>query len=658
MSGLLPGGSVNQSAPAAASLNIQTSSYATPMQLVYGTTLTVGNLMWFGDFKAIGNTQSAGGKGGGGSVSSTTYTYQVAAMIGISDGGFNAGASVEIDPVTGAVVAYQNIRKIYVNQQILNLADLSMGTFQGAIGQAPWSYLTSNHPTQAIGYSGIGYVASSAYQLGSTPSMPQHNFEVLAPYGNLGMGVYDATPFAVAADLLTNANHGVGFPGSALVDLSGNYQYVAGIWVSPAYRSQSACSDLIKKLAMIANCDLVWSSGQLRWSPYGLDAIYGGPGVTQINGSPPLAPQTWTPTYATPVYAFTDDDFVDQGSADPVTVIRKDALDAYNSLQLTYRDRTNAYADAIAEAKDQDQIEKYGLRIMPPVDAREICDGQVARTVAQLILQKQIYIRSTYKFRVSYRYILLDPMDLVTLTESTGSGLQGQVVRVTQVQENADGTIDVEAEDVIGNVTTAAVYPHQVPSGYNTNYNAAPGSINPPVIFDAPGRLTATDFEIWCAVAGSNPALWGGCQVWVSLDGNTYKQAGQINAPARYGVLSAALPAGSDPDTSDVISVDLSASAGGAAHGFGRRRGRQQYVVMDRRRTDQLQHSNADRAKQVSTQVLHSARRVQYRERAARCRRALRPARCQHLQVRLQLGVARPKDFFQIPVVQHLGRGC
>jgi hypothetical protein len=37
---------------------------------------------------------------------------------------------------------------------------------------------------------------------------------------------------------------------------------------------------------------------------------------------------------------------------------------------------------------------------------------------------------------------------------------------------------------------------------------------------------------------------------------------GTIDGPARYGVTTAALPAGSDPDTSNVLSVDLSASLG------------------------------------------------------------------------------------------------
>lgn len=58
--------------------------------------------------------------------------------------------------------------------------------------------------------------------------------------------------------------------------------------------------------------------------------------------------------------------------------------------------------------------------------------------------------------------------------------------------------------------------------------------------------------------------FWGSAQVWVSLDGGvTYNQNPQdIPGPSPIGILTAGFPSGSDPDTVDTLSIDLSESAG------------------------------------------------------------------------------------------------
>ena len=65
---------------------------------------------------------------------------------------------------------------------------------------------------------------------------------------------------------------------------------------------------------------------------------------------------------------------------------------------------------------------------------------------------------------------------------------------------------------------------------------------------------------MWIIASGG--ADWGGCQVWISTDGNTYSLAGTIYKGGRQGVLTATLPATADPDTTDTLSVDLGESQG------------------------------------------------------------------------------------------------
>jgi hypothetical protein len=177
--------------------------------------------------------------------------------------------------------------------------------------------------------------------------------------------------------------------------------------------------------------------------------------------------------------------------------------------------------------------------------------------------------------RVPAPYGLLDPMDLVTLTSGR---LDRVLVRLTQVKENDDGSIACSAEEMLVGTAHAALYTRQGAGGYVSNFAADPGSVSAPVFVNPPtgyvaanvaslaastGGVTTTSaaYQLWIAVAGTG-ANWGGCQVWASFDGVSYQMMGEVEGPARYGVSTADYPAAADPDTTDTLHVDLSASLG------------------------------------------------------------------------------------------------
>ena len=109
-------------------------------------------------------------------------------------------------------------------------------------------------------------------------------------------------------------------------------------------------------------------------------------------------------------------------------------------------------------------------------------------------------------------------------------------------------------------VGTAALYLRQATAGSGLDALVDPGDSNPPIVFEPPAALSGGDLEVWVIASGG--ANWGGCQVWISSDGNTYALAGTIYRGARQGLLSATLASHADPDTSDTLSVDLTESAG------------------------------------------------------------------------------------------------
>jgi hypothetical protein len=151
-------------------------------------------------------------------------------------------------------------------------------------------------------------------------------------------------------------------------------------------------------------------------------------------------------------------------------------------------------------------------------------------------------------------------MDLVRITDVV-QGLNNALVRILEIEEDEEGRLSFLVEEFPFGIAGATQYPSQSVAGYNTNYNASVGNVSAPEIFNAPGILTVSGYEVWVAV-GSTNADYGGCEIWVSNDNETYKRAGVLNGSSRYGVLTATLADNADPDTTHTCAVDLTTSHG------------------------------------------------------------------------------------------------
>jgi hypothetical protein len=70
-------------------LRVQTSMYGLAIRLMWGQPRVTGNLVWFGNFRAVAHTttEQSGGKGGGGvRQQNTTFAYYAAAMMALGRG--------------------------------------------------------------------------------------------------------------------------------------------------------------------------------------------------------------------------------------------------------------------------------------------------------------------------------------------------------------------------------------------------------------------------------------------------------------------------------------------------------------------------------------------------------------------------------------------
>lgn len=533
-------------------IQLQSSSYGGPVTLVYGTNRVPANLIWYGDFQAIPHTstQSSGGKGGGARQETTKYTYQAAVAMAVSDGPIYGITRAWRDKDVYQMTSHPNIA---LNWVTLPAASMDGAIFGGNDGQSPWSYLTSKHPGQDLPYNRLAYVGAAPIALDESAALQNHNFEVMGNKIFDPSNIPDANPKDIVYDFLTDAYHGVPqWDASRLGDLTqySNYCVANSLFLSPALTEQRAASEILQELVDSTNTLIVWSEGKLKFVPRG-DAQVSAHGVT------------YTPNN-TPVYDLNDDDYQVTGGQDPVRLMRKRPSDAYNRYPVEYANRANSYALDVVEAKDQGDIAVHGLRKADKKSLPMICDGNTAMAIAQILLQRSLYIRNTFEFDLDFRYSLLEPGDLVTLTDSK-IGLAKTPVQILEMEETDDG-YKVTAEEYPFGVNSHTLYPSQTGAGYAPDYNSAPPSINAPAIFDAPGCLTATGFEIWAAISGQG-SNWGGADMWASFDGNTYQYVGSIHGAARHGVLSAALTTGSDPDTANTLSVDLTVSGGSLTSG-------------------------------------------------------------------------------------------
>lgn len=532
--GLLSGGGQNVTirAPKAASLRSMTSAYGRVIPVVYGTNRVQANVIYYTDFNSIEHksTENAGGKGGGGAKQTNIdYTYTVCVLFAISEG--------VVDLTSG---------QCWVGKNKGSASSFGLSAFTGTNSQSPFSYIATNHPTESLPYANTAYLAASAFDLGNNPALPNINVEVKGSFAGSFTGFYplDANPATILNDIVTNSKN-LGFSSIQGIDGLRTYCQAAEILISPAYVEAKPVREIIGNICKIANCGIFSSAGVLKVVPFCDASILG-------NGA------SYTPDL-TPAYDLTENDFIPSGD-ETVRVIRKAQSDCYNHVKVSYQNRDNDYNDDVVEAKDQASIDIYGLRTMSEVQLPEVVNKDAARVIAQQILQRSISIKNTYEFRVSWRYARLEPMDIVTLTESN-LGLVAEPVRIIEIEETEDGFY-IKAEEANIGTHAAARYTTETSSGYSVDYNIDPADTNSPVIFEPPASLSGNP-QLWIAASGGSN--WGGCNVYVSDDDATYKLVGKISGKARHGVTVGGISNVASPDTTSSLNVNLSVSNGALA---------------------------------------------------------------------------------------------
>lgn len=428
------------------------------------------------------------------------------------------------------------------------IPDLNFTLVTGLPAQTPWSYLTSKHPAQALSYSNLAYVANSSLDLGSSGLIPNYSFEIagLLQFGGSGIGDCDLT--VVIADFLTNPRYGVGMISQELGDFTevSTYGLANGIFASPSIDTQKESRDYLKEWLTILNSEAVWSDGVLKLRSYG-DKTAVGNGVT-------FTPNTQ------PIYDIDDDGWLSKTDP-PVDSTLPSIRDAHNAFSVEWSNRGNQYTAEPLEEKDDNAIRNYGLRPESPLSMHCITQASVAQAVALTQLRRSVYVREQFECKIGAQYVLLEPMDLVTLNDPY-LGLAHYPARILTIEEDDDGKFSVTLEEFPWSAATPTLYPKQVSSGFGPGYFNAPGNVNTPHFFDIPPQISqGTQYSVGVGISGG-PDM-GGATMYVSTDGgNSYEPVGRFAAVSTMGQLTTALPGSADPDTTHTLAVDVSQSGG------------------------------------------------------------------------------------------------
>lgn len=473
---------------------INTASYGEVVPEVLGTTRLSGNIIYYDDFTPHEHRSTTRtGKGGGSKHTEITYTYTVACAIGLCEG-----------PIQG-------IGKVWRGKEIYDYPNekIELTAYLGAHGQQPWPYVVSKHPEKALPYSGLAYMAG-VVDLGEQGSLPQFNFEIKGKLLETGDGV-DVNP----ADYIVHVLRSIGIDDVNIegLDHYRHYCKAADILIStPPDSKSSKAQTVINDIAEITNSLVFWSTDRLKIVPLADKPI-----------------KDWSP-YNQIQYNLTTDDLIPASDGQLIVYKRKDSSETYNQATVEFINRANGYEKETVAFEVVADVQKNGLKPASKKTAHYLYTKARAQYYAEQLAMKRLYSKNQYTFRLDWAFCRLEPGDLVTLTDEL-CGLREQIVVITSVSEAADGQLEITAEGKPPGTYAPAKYNVHENERPFIDYNQPASSVSDVAIFQTVGDVGGN--QVFVGV--NAPSGWGGCSVWLSDNGESYRRIGSITQQARMG---------------------------------------------------------------------------------------------------------------------------
>jgi hypothetical protein len=266
-------------------------------------------------------------------------------------------------------------------------------------------------------------------------------------------------PALIIKDLVTHTRRGCGMPTSVLPAGgwwgSGQSTYLtyceaAGFRISLVIDSKRPALDVIGDILSATNSDAFWSQGVLQVVPLGDTGI----------ASPRFGADPYVPDMVAK-YDLTTNDFLK-----PITIRRKSNSDCYNCFPVEYSDGSMAGAKTTMEDADQADVDLRGLRRAPNLSINVSYPDQIqAVKLSRILAQRACNVRNEYTILIGWKYVLLDPLDVVTITDSA-LGLSLVPIRILSIEESITGGLSIIAEDCPLGVSHSDGFTPEANAGY------------------------------------------------------------------------------------------------------------------------------------------------------------------------------------------------
>lgn len=476
-------------------VRVQGAQQGSPIPIVYGRNRTAGTIIWATGIIETSKTSTSGGKGGGGGVTTTEYSYRTSLAILVCEGTITkirriwANEKVIYDWRTGGSPTYDvsldsSKLRVYLGSQ--TTADAAIEADKGA-GNVP-------------AHKGMAYVVFEDFPLSDFGNqIPNFTFEVETSHANLQVALEDI---------------------AARVGLtSGDYDFstVSGLPTrGMIIGARTEAGRVLEAFAKANLFEIVESQGKIK------AVIRNGNSALTIPSDDIGAAEygdSETPRH------------VETTRAEETELPREFAV-AYSSEEIDFQQWTQTARRTVRWSENQEQV----TFPMSLADA-------YARYLADAFLMERWAARSRHKLMVPYKYLRLDPGDVITIPDEGGGT---RVVRVVEMSMGMIAQIEIQAVDDDPIIYVDPGLPASIPTGGGAGVASSTTADLLTFETNAPIDAFADDAHIG-AVAGRSAAGWKGGvaeidPVILSTLGATSREIAEFGSSSKFGYTASGAP--------------------------------------------------------------------------------------------------------------------
>ncbi|MEQ1761566.1 MAG: phage tail protein [Pyrinomonadaceae bacterium] len=439
-------------------IRLQGAQQGSPIPIVYGRNRTAGTIIWATGLIESTTTSTSGGKGGGGGVSTTDYSYSTSFAVLICEGTLSkvrriwANEKVIYDWRSGGsptLAPYLDSSKIRVYLGTQTTADAAIEADKGA-GNVP-------------AHKGMAYAVFEDLPLAEFGNqIPSLTFEVETDHANLKIALEDVAGRVGLTSTEYDFSAVVAYPTRGMI-----------------IGARTEAGRVMEAFARANFFEIVESQGVIK------AVLRNGTSVLTIPSDDIGAAE----------YGDTETARFVETTRSEETELPREFTVSYQSEALDFLQWTQTARRTVRWSENQEQV-SFPMSL---ADA-------YARYLADAFLMEAWASRSRHKLTVPYKYLRLDPGDVITIPDEGGGT---RTVRIVEMSMGMIAQIEIFAVDDDPIIYVDPGLPASIPTGGGASVDS--GSVADLVVFETNAAYDfLADSPTLGLVAGRTAAGWKG----------------------------------------------------------------------------------------------------------------------------------------------------